>query len=115
MLHTYGVEAARTSIAKEINAVFNVYGISVDYRHLSLISDYMTNLGDFRAMNRMGIANNDSVFQKASFETSMNFILNACINGDVDQLQSPSAKIVLGQPPKVGTGLFTLQQPIMLN
>jgi hypothetical protein len=36
-----GVEAARQSIVNEIGAVFNVYGISIDTRHLSLIADYM--------------------------------------------------------------------------
>lgn len=41
MLTTYGVEAARAIIVKEIASVFAVYGISVDYRHLSLIADYM--------------------------------------------------------------------------
>ena len=30
----YGVEAARTAITREISAVFGVYGISVDMRHL---------------------------------------------------------------------------------
>ena len=41
-MRQYGVEAARTAITKEIQSVFAPYGISVDYRHLSLIADYMT-------------------------------------------------------------------------
>jgi DNA-directed RNA polymerase I subunit RPA1 len=41
ILRTYGVEAARNSIIREISGVFGVYGIAVDYRHLSLIADYM--------------------------------------------------------------------------
>lgn len=41
ILQTYGVEAARNAIVQEIAGVFAVYGISVDYRHLSLIADYM--------------------------------------------------------------------------
>ena len=35
------MEAARTAIVKEISDVFDVYGIKVNYRHLSLIADYM--------------------------------------------------------------------------
>lgn len=35
------MEAARTAIVSEIGNVFRVYGISVDYRHLALIADYM--------------------------------------------------------------------------
>lgn len=41
ILRTYGVEAARTSIIKEMSGVFSVYGIGVDYRHLTIIADYM--------------------------------------------------------------------------
>ncbi len=47
ILHTYGVEAARYSIVNEITKVFAVYGISVDYRHLMLIADYMTQDGGY--------------------------------------------------------------------
>lgn len=41
VLRTYGVEAARAAIVKEVAGVFGVYGISVDPRHLGLIADYM--------------------------------------------------------------------------
>lgn len=41
ILRTYGVEAARTSIIKEMSGVFSVYGIGVDFRHLTVIADYM--------------------------------------------------------------------------
>jgi DNA-directed RNA polymerase I subunit RPA1 len=106
VLRTYGVEAARACIAREVAAVFNVYGISVDKRHLSLIGDYMTFQGDFRPMNRTGIADNPSPFQKMSFETSSNFLLDACVRGDVDYLRSPSARIVLGEAVRCGTNMF---------
>lgn len=45
ILRTYGVEAARTSIIKEMSGVFSVYGIGVDYRHLTIIADYMVSTG----------------------------------------------------------------------
>lgn len=41
ILRVYGVEAARAAIIKEMSGVFGVYGIGVDYRHLTLIADYM--------------------------------------------------------------------------
>lgn len=37
-----GVEAARATLVRECSAVFGVYGIAVDPRHLSLIADFMT-------------------------------------------------------------------------
>jgi DNA-directed RNA polymerase I subunit RPA1 len=41
VLRHYGVEAARNAIIKEVGGVFEVYGIGVDHRHLTLIADYM--------------------------------------------------------------------------
>ena len=41
ILKTYGVEMARAAIVKEMSAVFGVYKIDVDVRHLELIADYM--------------------------------------------------------------------------
>lgn len=41
ILTTYGVEAARRTIINEVSAVFGAYGIGVDYRHISIIADYM--------------------------------------------------------------------------
>lgn len=43
-LRTYGVEAARAALITEVSAVFGVYGIDVNRRHLSLIADYMVSL-----------------------------------------------------------------------
>jgi len=42
MLETYGIEAARAALMQEVSGVFGVYGIGVDPRHLSLITDFMT-------------------------------------------------------------------------
>jgi DNA-directed RNA polymerase I subunit RPA1 len=41
MFETYGVEAGQATIIRELSAVFDVYGISVNHRHLSLVADYM--------------------------------------------------------------------------
>lgn len=41
MFETYGVEAGQASIIRELSAVFSVYGIAVNHRHLSIVADYM--------------------------------------------------------------------------
>lgn len=41
ILTSYGVEAARAAILREVSGVFDVYKIDVDSRHLELIADYM--------------------------------------------------------------------------
>ena len=112
MMRTYGVEAARGTIVSEVLNVFGAYGISVDPRHLNLIADYMTFEGGYRPLNRMGIAGNASPLLRMSFETSMNFMTEACLHGEDDNLESPSSRIVMGQVVKGGTGMMTLMQPV---
>ncbi len=112
ILVTYGVEAARRAIRQEVAAVFAVYGIGVDARHLQLIADHMTFQGGYTPLNRGGIDPRPAPFQKASFETSMRFVLDACLRGDSDNMKSPSANIVLGKPIQSGSGAFDLYQPI---
>ncbi len=102
----YGVEAARMSIVDQIRGVFAVYGIQVDMRHLTLIADYMTYDGEYKPMNRIGMADASSSFLQMSFETTANFMIDAAMNNKEEAMMSPSANIVLGRPIRHGTGAF---------
>jgi len=73
----YGVEAMRANIVKEVRTVFKMYGIAVDYRHLSLIADFITFNGDYRAFNRIGMEQCSSPFLKMSFETTMKYLISS--------------------------------------
>ncbi|KAI9471308.1 hypothetical protein BX667DRAFT_481632 [Coemansia mojavensis] len=106
ILRTYGVEAARMAIMREIGNVFDAYKISVDKRHLSLVADYMTFEGGFKPFNRIGLSSSPSPFAKMSFESTCTFLQEAAVYGDIDDLRNPSARIVVGQPVKSGTGSF---------
>jgi DNA-directed RNA polymerase I subunit RPA1 len=75
MIARYGIEACRANIVKEIRSVFDVYGIAVDYRHLSLIGDFITFNGDYRAFNRIGMEESNSPFLKMSYETTMKYLV----------------------------------------
>jgi DNA-directed RNA polymerase I subunit RPA1 len=112
---TYGVEAARQSIVSEINGVFKVYGIDVNPRHLSLIADFMTRTGSYIPMNRSGMDKCPSPLLQMSFETTCAFLTNAAQQGASDNLESASARIVVGSAPKVGTGCFDLMIPLSVN
>jgi len=113
MIDVYGVEAGRSTIVSEISNVFNVYGIGVDHRHKALIGDYMTKSGSFRAMNRHALKTSASVYQKASFESTLKFIGEAATMGQVDSTRNPSASLVLGKVVELGTGIFECYQPIL--
>ncbi|KAK1267042.1 DNA-directed RNA polymerase II subunit RPB1 [Acorus gramineus] len=112
VVETYGIDAAQGVIIREVQKVFGMYGISVNFRHLSLISDFMTSDGIYRPLNRMGIEDNVSPFSKLTFETATKFLMEAAMHGEVDKLVSPSASICVGQPVKMGTGCFDLFQEI---
>lgn len=111
ILQTYGVEAARRTIINEMAGIFGVYGIGVDYRHLTVIADYMTHSGGYSPFNRTGISQKSSPLLKASFETTVAFLSDATLHGDFDDLTSPAAKIVLGKPSGSGTGAFDVRAP----
>ncbi|XP_052730240.1 DNA-directed RNA polymerase I subunit 1 isoform X2 [Vigna angularis] len=113
MLSAYGVEAARETIIREVQNVFKSYGISVNIRHLTLIADFMTHSGGYSPMNRTGsIADCTSPFIKMCFETASKFIVEAAYHGQVDNLETPSSRICLGLPVKVGTGCHDLIQKL---
>uniref|UniRef100_A0A670J6Q3 DNA-directed RNA polymerase subunit n=1 Tax=Podarcis muralis TaxID=64176 RepID=A0A670J6Q3_PODMU len=112
MANTYGIEAALKVLEKEIKDVFAAYGIVVDPRHLSLVSDYMCFEGVYKPLNRFGIQSNSSPLQQMTFETSYKFLKEATMQGSHDELQSPSACLVVGKVVKGGTGLFDLKQPL---
>lgn len=114
VLETYGVEACRNCIVQEIKAVFGVYGIDVDYRHMSLVADAMTYEGTYQGFNRREMQTRTlSEILKMSFEQSGMFIKESASLGMTDHLKSASARIATGQLFKHGTGSFDvlIQQP----
>jgi DNA-directed RNA polymerase beta' subunit len=112
ILLCYGVEAARAAILKELQAVFGGHGISVDPRHLQLIAEYMTRDGVYQAFSRMGYRGNVSPFMKMSFETTVGFLRDAVLEGEVEGLKGPSARIVVGNVGGVGTGGIDVFMPV---
>jgi len=93
--------------------VFSAYGINVDYRHLSLIADYMTYEGVYRPFNRIGIKANASPLQKMSFETCLQFFKDAYLFNQHEDLKSPSACLVAGRLVNVGAGLCEILTKIV--
>lgn len=115
VLRTYGVEAARNTIVNEINNVFSRYAISVSFRHLDLIADMMTRQGTYLAFNRQGMETSTSSLMKMSYETTCQFLTKAVLDNEREELESPSARIVLGKLSNVGTGSFDLLTKIPNN
>ncbi|KRX88044.1 DNA-directed RNA polymerase I subunit RPA1 [Trichinella pseudospiralis] len=106
MASMYGIEAAARSIIRETKNVFASYGIEVDHRHLSLLSDYMTHTGKYYSFSRNYMNSSTSPFQKMSFETTVNYMKEALTRRTLDKMQTPSANLVVGRLPRFGTGFF---------
>lgn len=96
ILGNFGVEAARSAIIKEVSAVFSVYGVKNDPRHMALVSDFMTFGGKIRGMSRGCIEENISPFLKMSYETCGRFLTNAAFYNQIDEMKTPSSQIILG-------------------
>lgn len=112
VLRTYGVEAARATVVREIKNVFDTYAITVNLRHLELIADMMTREGTYLPFNRSGLDSSISPLTKMSYESTCQFLTKEVLNGSSDTLESPSARIVLGRPISSGTGAFDVFTPV---
>ena len=103
--HVLGVEAARQMLFNELNDVIDAAASYVNYRHLALLVDTMTNKGGLMSIDRHGINRGDiGPLAKCSFEETTDQLLKAAIFGEYDKLSGVSANIMMGQVPPCGTG-----------
>ena len=98
-----GIEAARQVLYNEINEVLD--NIHVNYRHIALLVDVMTNKGNILSVNRHGINRGDiGPLAKCSFEESTDKLIKAGIFAEFDKINGVAANIMLGQIAPCGTG-----------
>ncbi|KAK7686804.1 DNA-directed RNA polymerase III subunit [Cerrena zonata] len=104
-----GIEAARSSIVREIDNTMSGHGMSVDPRHIQLLGDVMTYKGEVLGITRFGLSKmRDSVLQLASFEKTTDHLFDASFYMKMDQIEGVSECIILGQTMSIGTGAFKL-------
>lgn len=102
----FGIEAARNALFYELKETFNEASVNINYRHLSLLVDYMTYKGSLIVMTRDGLSKTDSgPIAKCSFEQAHKNLLTSSIFGQVDNMKGVSSNIMLGQAAPCGTGL----------
>lgn len=98
-----GVEAARYALYMEIHEV--IKESSVNYRHIAMLVDTITNRGALMPIDRHGINRGDvGPLAKSSFEETTDMLINASIFSEYDRINGVSANIMLGQLPPCGTG-----------
>lgn len=109
-----GIEAARTTIAKEIGEVMG--DMDIDTRHMDLLADVMTYKGDVLGITRFGLQKmRDSVLQLASFEKTADHLFEAAAGMKTDRIEGVSECIIMGQTMTIGTGSFNVVRRMGLS
>ena len=105
MYEILGIEAARSALLNEIKEVIRNGSSYVNFRHLNLLVDIMTNRGYLMSIDRFGInRGNIGPLAKCSFEETTDQLFKAAIFGEKDTLTGVSSNIMMGQIPPCGTG-----------
>lgn len=106
-----GIEAARTTIANEIQYTMKSHGMSVDIRHIMLLADVMTFKGEILGITRFGVGKmKDSVLMLASFEKTTDHLFEAAVRGREDPVVGVAECIIMGIPIPLGTNLVKVLQ-----
>ncbi|QRW05817.1 DNA-directed RNA polymerase III subunit C5 [Ceratobasidium sp. AG-Ba] len=102
-----GIEAARAALLKELRNVIEFDGSYVNYRHLALLCDLMTNRGTLMAITRHGINRADTgALMRCSFEETVEILMEAAAVGEKDDCYGVAENVLFGQMAPMGTGSF---------
>lgn len=105
----FGIEAARNYIIKRIIEVFTFNGSGINYQHVQIFGDLMTQVGTLTSIDRHGLNKLDNdPLSRASFEKTVDQLITAAVFNEVDYMKSVSSRIMAGLCIKGGTGLCNL-------
>jgi len=107
IMQVLGVEGVRRALLREVRAVISFDGSYVNYRHLSILCDVMSNRGHLMSISRHGVNRADhGPLMKCSFEETVEILMDAAMYGEVDYCRSVSENIILGQLAPIGSNEF---------
>jgi len=97
MFAVLGIEAVRQSLMKELREVLDFYGIYVNYRHLAVLCDVMTQLGYLTSITRHGINRMDTgPLRRCSFEEPIDTLMKAGAFADYDPMKGVTENVLFG-------------------
>jgi DNA-directed RNA polymerase subunit A' len=104
-----GIEAARSTLVREVMSTLDEQGLEVDIRHIFLVADLMTSKGFIQQIGRHGIAGaKSSVLARAAFEITVPTLAEAAVKGETEELKGVTENVIVGLPIPVGTGMIDL-------
>lgn len=109
MMTMFGVEVARNTLLEEIRHVIESGGSYINYRHLCLLCDVMTNRGQIMSITRHGINKTDAgPLTKCTFEQTVDILMDAAVYGEADNVNGVAENIMMGQIAPIGTGMMDI-------
>lgn len=103
LYNNLGIEAVRTYLMQTIPAVLEKEGINIALSHVEFLIDNMTYQGHISPYTRSGVDVHNSVFLRASFETTVNTLSEASAEMLRDDIKCPTSSILFGKPSQIGT------------
>tara|TARA_Y100000389_G_scaffold125559_2_gene122941 strand:+ start:3327 stop:7598 length:4272 start_codon:yes stop_codon:yes gene_type:complete len=108
-LEVFGIESARQLLINELYETLKDVG-SIDKRHISILSDRMTQMGILLPCSSKGNEEfSNGPLGKASFEKVLYELDKASTSAYVDNIEGISANIMVGQVPPCGTGIVNVK------
>lgn len=100
-----GIIGFRRFVLEEFKKVIG----GVNSEHALLLTDKMTSKGKPLSITRYTMRTNDvGPISKATFEESIEILINAAIHTEKEKMQGISASIIAGNRAPIGTGFFDL-------
>ena len=97
----YGITAARNKIINEIMIALD----GLNRTHCSIFADEMCYSGQVTDIQKTGLQKreNANITLRVSFQTAIQVIQDAAVNGLIDRISGISGPLVLGTNPNIGT------------
>lgn len=104
--NTLGIEATRQYLIEELGVIM----AGINPCHSKLLVDKMTHNGTIASISRYAMRGEGSgALSKASFEETLDNLLNAAVYGEKECTDGVSASIICGKLGKFGTGVCELR------
>ena len=100
--YIYGIEAARHKIIHELRKEMS----TISYLQYTIYADEMTYSGHVTSIHKTGLQKREmnNVTLRLSFQSPIQVVENAAIDGLIDKISGISGPLILGTSPDIGTG-----------
>jgi len=106
-LAVLGIEAAGALLFQELTNTLQFDGGYINERHVMLLVDLMTSLGQLLPISRHGLnrMQDNGPLARCSFEETVDVLYDAAAYGECDPVRGVTESVMLGQRAFVGTGV----------